>query len=146
MAYLALRKRPDIKVAVISGGIADIAECCNTVPRINEIIQNLVKTEGTGTYEARSAVAFADQLPRNCKYLIIHGTNDTVVPPKQALKISEKFLEFGFFFRMILIEEADHFLKGKKRRWMHSEKNGCRSISKTARGDALRKELSQKYI
>ena len=115
MTYLALRKRHDVKVAIISGGITDVAECCLNVPRIREALQQLVEIEGIGVYEKRSAIHFADELPKDCKYLIIHGTKDETVSPLQAIKIAEKLLEQRLHFRLVLLEEADHFLKGKKK-------------------------------
>ncbi|MBK8663087.1 MAG: prolyl oligopeptidase family serine peptidase [Ignavibacteriales bacterium] len=115
MTYLALRKRHDVKAAIISGGITDVAECCLNVPRIREALQQLVEIEGIGVYEKRSAIHFADELPKDCKYLIIHGTKDETVSPLQAIKIAEKLLEQRLHFRLVLLEEADHFLKGKKK-------------------------------
>jgi hypothetical protein len=45
MTYLALRKRHDIKAAIISGGITDVAECCLNVPRIREAFNNSWKSK-----------------------------------------------------------------------------------------------------
>ena len=115
MTYLALRKRHDVKAAIISGGITDVAGCCANVPSIQATLQQLVETEGISVYEKRSVINFADELPKDCKYLILHGTKDDTIPPIQAIKISEKFLELGLHFRLVLLEEADHFLKGKKK-------------------------------
>lgn len=115
MTYLALRKRHDVKAAIISGGITDVAECCLNVPRIQTTLQQLEEIEGIGVYEKRSAIHFADELPKDCKYLIIHGTKDETVSPLQAIKIAEKLLEQKLYFRLVLLEEADHFLKGKKK-------------------------------
>lgn len=115
MTYLALRKRHDVKAAIISGGITDVAECCTHVSRIKETLQQLAEKEGMDAYEKRSAINFAHELPKDCKYLLLHGTKDDTIPPIQAIKISEKFLELGVFFRLVLLEEADHFLKGKKK-------------------------------
>lgn len=129
MTYLALRKRHDVKAAIISGGITDVAECCTTVPRIQAAIQHVVEIEGPSAQENRSAIHFADELPRDCKYLIIHGTKDDVVSPRQATKLADKFLELGMHFRLVLLEEGDHFLKGKKKEV-----------------DQLRKEWLLKYV
>lgn len=129
MTYLALRKRHDVRAAIISGGITDIAECCTHVPRIKETLQQLAETEGMDAYEKRSAINFAHELPKDCKYLLLHGTKDDTIPPTQAIKISEKFLELGVFFRLVLLEETDHFLKGKKKEV-----------------DALRREWLLKYV
>ncbi len=115
MTYLALQKRHDVKAAIISGGITDVAECCLNVPRIQATLQQLMEIEGIGIYEKRSAIHFADELPKDCKYLIIHGTKDETVSPLQAIKIAEKLLEQKLYFRLVLLEEADHFLKGKKK-------------------------------
>ncbi len=129
MTYLALRKRHDVKAAIISGGITDVAECCTTVPRIQAAIQRVIETEGPSAQENRSAIHFAHELPRDCKYLLIHGTKDDTVPPTQALKITSRFLELGMHFRLVLLEEGDHFLKGKKKEV-----------------DQLRKEWLLKYV
>ena len=129
MTWLALRKRHDVKVAITLGGITDIAECCESVPRIQATLQHLIEREGPEVLHTRSAIHFADRLPRDCKYLIIHGTKDDVVSPRQALKLADKFLEHGLHFRLVLMEESDHYLKGKRKEV-----------------DALRREWLSKYI
>ncbi len=129
MTYLALRERHDIKAAITLGGITDVVECCESVPRIQATLQHLIEREGPEVLHSRSAIHFADRLPRDCKYLIIHGAKDDVVPPLQSIKISEKFLDLGLHFRLVLLEEADHYLKGKRKEI-----------------DTLRREWLLKYI
>jgi len=129
MTYLALRERHDIKAAITLGGITDVAECCETVPRIQATLQHLIEREGPEVLYTRSALNFTHELPKDCKYLIIHGAKDDVVSPLQSIKIAEKFLDMGLHFRLVLLEEADHFLKGKKKEV-----------------DALRKDWLLRYI
>ncbi len=115
MTYLALRERHDIKAAITLGGITDVAECCETVPRIQATLQHLIEREGPEVLHTRSAIHFAGELPRECKYLIIHGTKDDVVSPRQATKLADKFLDLGLHFRLVLMEESDHYLKAKRK-------------------------------
>lgn len=129
MTWLALRERHDVKVVITLGGITDVAECCVNVPRIQATLQHIVEKEGIEVLHNRSAINFAGELPSDCKYLIIHGTKDDVVSPRQATKLADKFLDLGLHFRLVLMEESDHYLKAKRKEV-----------------DALRKEWLLKYI
>jgi len=119
MTYLALTRTKIFKTAVVSGGIADLR--CNA--RDSRYMRDLYQ-RAMGSYESpgfdelcksRSIVNFTEQLPETTPLLMLHGTGDKRVSPKDSIDLSVKLLERNFPFRLILFENGDHFLKSHRR-------------------------------
>lgn len=119
MSYLTLLKNDAFKTVIISGGIANLR--CNADE--NKFMRMLYE-QGFGQYNSedflnrcreRSAVNFADKLPKNIPLLMLHGTADDRVSPKDSLELADKFLENNIPFRLVLLEGGDHYLRAHKR-------------------------------
>lgn len=119
MTYLTLTKNHNFKCAIISGGIANLR--CNAD---DSRYMRFLYQESLGEYksdeflkhcEERSIVNFAHKLPRTTPLLLLHGTADERVSPKDSLDLSYKLLENEIPFRLILLEGGDHFLKSHKK-------------------------------
>lgn len=112
MTYLTLKRLPVFRAAVITCGISDLDLTFRANPELRARNYELIKN---WDYEkeaaARSAVKFADLLPKSTKYLLIHGNADTVVDVNQTFDLARKFNEYNLFYRMIIFEEGDHFLR-----------------------------------
>jgi dipeptidyl aminopeptidase/acylaminoacyl peptidase len=115
MTYLALTRADIFKAAVTTGGIANLR--CNSEE--SRFMRNLYKV-GLGDYksedfvnkcEARSIINFADKLSKKSSLLIIHGTADNRVLPHDSLDLAQKLVEINYPFRMVMLENGDHFLK-----------------------------------
>jgi dipeptidyl aminopeptidase/acylaminoacyl peptidase len=61
--------------------------------------------------ESRSIVKFADKLSKDTPILIIHGTADERVLPHDSIDLSYKLLELNIRFRLVMVEDGDHFMK-----------------------------------
>jgi dipeptidyl aminopeptidase/acylaminoacyl peptidase len=61
--------------------------------------------------ESRSIVKFPEKLSKNTPILIIHGTKDERVLPHDSIDLSYKLLELKIPFRLVMLEDGDHFLK-----------------------------------
>jgi dipeptidyl aminopeptidase/acylaminoacyl peptidase len=61
----------------------------------------------------RSVIYWANELNKNSSLLILCGTNDKRVSPKQAEKIAEKLTEIDYDFELKKYE-TDHFFSNKK--------------------------------
>jgi dipeptidyl aminopeptidase/acylaminoacyl peptidase len=57
---------------------------------------------------ARSAVRFLDRLPKNVPILLVHGTADKRVDPRDSLDMAQGLFATGRPFRLLMIEGADH--------------------------------------
>jgi dipeptidyl aminopeptidase/acylaminoacyl peptidase len=115
MTYLALTRTDIFKAAVTTGGIANLR--CNSEE--SRFMRNLYKV-GLGDYksedfvnkcEARSIINFADKLSKKSNLLIIHGTADNRVLPHDSLDLAQKLVEINYPFRLVMLENGDHFLK-----------------------------------
>ncbi len=115
MVYLALAKTDIFKAAIVSGGITDLQ--CNASE--SKFMKSLFKASlgkpGSEKFNmncaSRSAINFVDKFSKNTKLLLLHGTKDKRVPPHNSIDLSYKLIENDFTFRLILLENGDHFLK-----------------------------------
>jgi dipeptidyl aminopeptidase/acylaminoacyl peptidase len=115
MTYLALTRTDQFRAAVITGGIANLR--CNADE--SRFMRNLYKL-GLGEYntdefkfkcESRSIINFPDKLNKSTPLLMIHGTADNRVLPHDSLDLALKLIEFDHHFRLVMLENGDHFLK-----------------------------------
>lgn len=133
MTYLALTKSKLFKTAVISGGIANLR--CNSdeskfMRRLYEVTMGKYGTEEFNEKcESRSIINFPEKLYQNTNMLLIHGIADVRVHPHDSLDLSYKLMENGITFRLVMLENGDHFLKSHRRE-----------------ADKMRKEWLDKYL
>jgi dipeptidyl aminopeptidase/acylaminoacyl peptidase len=115
MTYLTLTRNKNFKTAVVTGGIANLR--CNAdeskfMKRLYEVTMGQHGSESfSEKCNQRSIVNFADQLPKTTPLLLIHGTADNRVLPHDSLDLSYKLLDFNIPFRLVILENGDHFLK-----------------------------------
>lgn len=133
MTYLALTKTDIFKAAVVTGGIANLR--CNSddskfMRKLYEVTMGDYGSESFNEKcQSRSIVNFAEKLNEKTPILIIHGTADNRVLPRDSMELSSKLLEMKREFRLVMLENGDHFLK-KHRKIV----------------DNLRKEWFEKYL
>lgn len=116
MTFLTLRKLRNFKCAVIISGISDVSDTYRNSNTVRELIQDQFPgAEPEKEMRNRSAIHFADQLPSETVYLLIHGGADEVVSPLQTIRLAERFTGLGFKYRMHIFEGGDHLLKDYRR-------------------------------
>ncbi|MCF8412491.1 MAG: prolyl oligopeptidase family serine peptidase [Melioribacteraceae bacterium] len=119
MTYLTLTKNNNFKAAVVTGGIADLrcnAEESKFMKRLYETTMGDSHSENfENLCASRSIVNFAEKLPKTTPILIMHGTADNRVLPHDSLDLSYKLLKNEIPFRLIMLENGDHFLKKHKK-------------------------------
>ena len=129
MTFLALRKTQKVRCAVLSGAISNLKQIADDNPGMKEKYKSLIESKNPeeGLLK-RSAVYFADELPR-IPYLIFHGGRDDTVSPLQSIKLAEKFHTLGMDYRLVIFEGGDHYLKSFRKET-----------------ERLRKEWFEKYL
>lgn len=114
MTYLALTRTDRIRAAIIGAGMADLERQIQQRPEMdNEVAAELVPDWTTQRAKAiadRSAVRFVDHLPKNVPILLVHGTADWRVDPRDSLDMAQAFLATQRPFRLLMVEGADHGL------------------------------------
>jgi dipeptidyl aminopeptidase/acylaminoacyl peptidase len=111
MTFLTLKRNNNFKCAVLSGAISDLKNMDIKNSQTANFYDEIKDSEKPGEeLEKRSAIDFADELPK-IPYLLIHGLADDVVKPEQSIELSKKFSELNIPHRLELLEEGDHYLK-----------------------------------
>ena len=127
MAYLTLTKTDIFNCAVVTGGIADL-RCSAKESVFMKRLSELTMGEGNSeSFDAkcssRSIVNFPEKLSKTSPILIIHGTADNRVLPHDSLDLSYKLLEHEIPFRLMMLENGDHFLKSHREEVDRARKN-----------------------
>jgi len=126
MTYIALARSSPIKAAVIVAGTADLARLARERPAMNRVYEKAI-TNNPSSLPAelrdRSAVHWVDRLPKETPLLLLHGTADWRVSPRDSLGMASLLLKERVPFRLVLFEGGDHGLTehGEEMRWqIHS--------------------------
>jgi dipeptidyl aminopeptidase/acylaminoacyl peptidase len=130
MTYLALTKTDRIRAAVIGAGSADLERSISLRPEMEtEVAAQTIPdwtTARTKAIAARSAVRFVDRLPKNVPILLVHGTADWRVDPRDSMDMAQSLFATRRPFRLLLIEGADHLISERRddyflaaRDWLH---------------------------
>jgi dipeptidyl aminopeptidase/acylaminoacyl peptidase len=114
MTYLALKETDRIAAAVVGAGAADLQRMIKLRPAMEEeVLSECVPdwpAQRDKALATRSAVRWADQLPADTPLLLIHGTADWRVDPRDSLDMARLLLEARRPYRLIMFEGADHGL------------------------------------
>ena len=115
MTYLTLKKSHNFKCAVLVGAISNFRQHFEKNPQSEDHYKEFIGDKNIDEeLEKRSAINFVDQLP-NIPYLIVHGVDDKIVSPLQAIEMSRKMISLKIPHRLILFEGGDHFLKNHRK-------------------------------
>jgi dipeptidyl aminopeptidase/acylaminoacyl peptidase len=108
----ALLKYDKFRCAIIHAGIADVVSLIKVKPIFRELVEKRYEhlSEDRMVQELKkiSAVYFADKLPRNIPVLLMHGTDDTVVPIDQSKTLAARLEEYNIPNKLVIIEGGTH--------------------------------------
>jgi dipeptidyl aminopeptidase/acylaminoacyl peptidase len=114
MTYLALARTDRVAAAIVGAGLADAFDTVARRPEMErDVFAELVPgfaQDRERALAARSAVRWADKFPARTPVLLLHGTADWRVNPREALSLSERLLEHRRPFRLVMLEGGDHGL------------------------------------
>ncbi len=136
MTYLSLKNSTKIKTAVVGNGVADLSAEIDFRPKMEayvyaQCIPNYWENKDA-ELKKRSVIYWADELNKNSSLLILCGTKDTKVNPKQADLAANKLSEIGYNYELRKFE-TDHRFSDKRKElndllieWFNKElKNHC---------------------
>lgn len=115
MTYLALKKSDKIQTAIVGNGASDLFDTTEFRPKMEtnvfaECIPGYWNNKES-ELKKRSAFYWANELDKNSSLLILSGTNDKRVNPKQADKIATKLKEIKYDYELRKFE-TDHYFSG----------------------------------
>lgn len=117
MTYLSLQKSDKIKTAIVGNGASDLFDTTEFRPKMEtnvfaECIPEYWKNKES-ELKKRSVIYWTDELDKNSSLLILCGTNDKRVNPKQAEKIATKLKEIQYDFELRKFETDHYFTEYK---------------------------------
>ena len=114
MTYLALTRTTRIKAAVVQAGMTDAVRSIAERPEMGtEVYAQLMpgyEADRDSVLATRSPVQWAERLCPTTPLLLLHGTADWRVSPREAMDMADRLYELKRPFRMVLFEGADHGL------------------------------------
>ena len=114
MALLALRRSSRFRATVLVGSLSDLERMAADRPVMLEVYEDLFGTQDSTEFkhrmDERSGVRWPDELPVDTPILILHGGADWRVSPLQSLELAAGLEEAGRFYRIVVVEGADHSL------------------------------------
>ncbi len=117
MTYQSLARVDWLKAAVSIAGLADLNRQIVLRPEMIKVFEQGFDNTAEGRKE-RSAIAFADRLCKTTPLLMLHGTADWRVSPKDSLELSVRLLEARVPHRLVMFEGGDHGLaEHRKEEW-----------------------------
>ncbi len=115
MTYLALTRTTRIKAAVVLAGMADafrnVAERPEMETRVMAELIPGYATHRDSLLATRSPVRWADRLCPTTPILLLHGTADWRVSPRDALDMADALYAAKHPFRLLMLEGGDHGLR-----------------------------------
>jgi dipeptidyl aminopeptidase/acylaminoacyl peptidase len=110
--YRMLTMESRFKCAMVHAGVADLFSFKTMRNDLSAYIHNkfggLSEAKREIEFQKRSAVYFADKLSKNVPLLLMHGTDDTVVPKEQSISLDKRLTEVGVPHELVLIEGGKH--------------------------------------
>jgi dipeptidyl aminopeptidase/acylaminoacyl peptidase len=133
--YRMLLENSSFRCAIVHAGISDVEKICehsdNFKTFVKKQLAGLSREEKKRTLHELSAVYFADKLPKDVPILLLHGTEDKIVPISQSEALVSELENHNIPHRYERIEGGGHVaLKDK-------------SYQKI---DPIRKEWLAKYL
>ena len=114
MTYLALARTDRLKAAVVRAGLTDAFRSVEERPEMgSRVMAELIPgytSNRDSVLNTRSPVRWADRLSATTPILLLHGTADWRVSPKDALDMADALYATRHPFRLILFEGGDHGL------------------------------------
>jgi len=134
--YCALKQEHRFRCAIVHAGISDLFELRERDGRLATFLEkrlaHLSLEEQQRELAERSAVYFAERLPKHAPILLLHGTKDEVVPMSQSEAMARELARVGIEHELVRLEGGGH----------HAHKDGSYRDMDIHRRRWLEKHLS----
>ena len=113
MTYLALARTPRIAAAVIAAGPTDLALAFKMRPEMEGVALRLIPNyaqDKANAIASRSAVLWAEKLPKSTPLLLLQGSEDRNIDPSDVLHMALRLYEMKHPFRLVFFEGGSHGL------------------------------------
>ena len=110
MMYMALKKGFQAKRAISLAGVSDLSSWIEAREDMRDVFSEMFGDDMTHELNARSAVRWVNELPKQIKYTLIHGSNDLTVPLIQSEKLAELMDREGLNYDLHVLADYDHHI------------------------------------
>ena len=112
MSYMTTRNNPQIKAVAVVGGMYNLFTMKRNRPDMESHVYSALipnyEDDSENQLENRSAVFWADELPRSTKFLLLHGTHDKAVSIEEPRELHNTFLEHNINHVFIEYKRDNH--------------------------------------
>lgn len=115
--YLAARNSNEIRAMAMVNGVVDLQADLAFRPEMENVYRERIPGYGERKVQLlreRSALVWAEELPKAAPILLMHGTADQRVAPENGPKMKQRLDALQHPNRLIMFEGADHFLDPAK--------------------------------
>lgn len=110
--YCALKQSDRFRCAIVHAGIADVFSLMEGSQKFRSFLEDKLAHLGLEEQQRaladRSAVYFADQLPRSTPILLLHGSQDKVVPLVQTERMARELERIGIRHQVTILDGGGH--------------------------------------
>jgi dipeptidyl aminopeptidase/acylaminoacyl peptidase len=100
------------RCAIVHAGVSDVVSLCcakDSFARFcDQLLARFSDEDRRREVERRSALYFADKLPRTTPILLLHGDQDKVIPAEQTEAFAVKLADLGIPHEHHVIEGGGH--------------------------------------
>jgi len=123
MTYMAAKQSPKISSIAVAGGVVDLAKELETRPEMENVYKHRIPNYATQKVQVlaeRSAILWADKIPKTTPVLLLHGGNDERVNVNNAKDMDKKLTELKHPHKLVIYEGDNHSI-GKHRKELDAE-------------------------
>lgn len=117
MLYRAVAAGLPVKAVVTVGGVTNLAQAAKDRPDLGDTFKRMMPDfaaeEATG-YCRRSDVCWPEKI--SAPLLIVHGGNDLVIKPEQAVQLALGMEKAKRRYRLLMFGQGDHGLNGLRQK------------------------------
>jgi dipeptidyl aminopeptidase/acylaminoacyl peptidase len=111
MTYMAAKQSKQLKSIAVVGGVSDLHSWMQFRPEMENVYKQRIpnyKTQKAGVLAERSAILWANEIPKSIPVLLLHGGNDERVNVDQARAMDQKLTELKHPHKLVIYEGDDH--------------------------------------
>ena len=111
MTYMAAKQSKKLKAIAVVGGVSDLHSLMQFRPEMERVYKQRIpnyNTQKASALAERSAILWADKIPKSVPILLLHGGNDERVNVDQARAMDQRLTELKHPHKLVIYEGDDH--------------------------------------
>lgn len=117
MTFMAAKRSPKISAIAVAGGVVDLSKELEFRAEMENVYRLRIPNYATEKQQAlseRSAILWADKIPKTTPILLLHGENDERVNVTNAKAMAKKLTELKQPHKLVIYEGDNHSLSAHR--------------------------------